>query len=59
MCCNWSYFINEDLGDDMDLISIEHLGTCLKAVSTNEDTILQVDLTDNTEVNETIANLKI
>ena len=50
--------INEDLGDDMDLISVEHLGTCLKAVSTNEDTILQVDLTDNTEVNETIARLE-
>jgi chaperonin GroEL len=49
--------INEDLGDDMDLISIEHLGTCLKAVSTNEDTILQVDLTDNDEVNQTIINL--
>tara|TARA_R100000951_G_scaffold646_3_gene2426 strand:- start:4029 stop:5576 length:1548 start_codon:yes stop_codon:yes gene_type:complete len=50
--------INEDLGDDMDLISVEHLGTCLKAVSTNEDTILQVDLSDNTEVNETIARLE-
>ena len=50
--------INEDLGDDMDLISIEHLGTCLRAVSTNEDTILQVDLTENYEVKDTITRLE-
>ena len=35
--------INEDLGDDMDLIKPEHLGTCLKAVSTQEDTIIQLE----------------
>ena len=33
--------INEDLGDDMDLIQVEHLGTCLKSVTTHEETILQ------------------
>ena len=47
--------INEDLGDDMDLIQPEHLGKCLKAVTSNEDTILQVDLSNKPEVEETIS----
>jgi len=34
--------INEDLGDDMDVINADHLGTCLKSVTTHESTILQV-----------------
>tara|TARA_R110000822_G_scaffold18518_7_gene61173 strand:- start:1085 stop:2638 length:1554 start_codon:yes stop_codon:yes gene_type:complete len=33
--------INEDLGDDMDMIQVEHLGFCLKSVTTHEETILQ------------------
>jgi chaperonin GroEL len=47
--------INEDLGDDMDIIQPEHLGSCLKAITNHEETILQVDLSDNTEVNDTIS----
>jgi chaperonin GroEL len=35
--------INEDLGDDMDLILPEHLGSCLKAVTDDSETILQVN----------------
>lgn len=35
--------INEDLGDDMDLISVEHLGYCIKSITTDAETILQVD----------------
>ena len=50
--------INEDLGDDMDIIQPEHLGTCIKSVTNHEETILQVDLTENTEVKETIALLE-
>ena len=34
--------INEDLGDDMDLIQTEHLGTCLKSITTHDSTIIQV-----------------
>jgi len=34
--------INEDLGDDMDMIQIDHLGTCLKSVTTHDSTIIQV-----------------
>jgi chaperonin GroEL len=50
--------INEDLGDDMDIIQPEHLGTCIKSVTNHEETILKVDLADNTEVKETIALLE-
>jgi len=50
--------INEDLGDDMDIIQPEHLGACIKSVTNHEETILQVDLTENTEVKETIALLE-
>ena len=35
--------INEDLGDDMEMIQPEHLGTCVKSVTSHEDTILQVE----------------
>ena len=46
--------INEDLGDDMDLIQVEHLGSCIKSVTSHEDTILQVDLSDKLDVEDTI-----
>ena len=49
--------INEDLGDDMDLIKPEHLGTCLKAVSTQEDTIIQLEETPK-EVEELIKGIQ-
>ena len=50
--------INEDLGDDMDLIQPEYLGTCIKSVTNHEETILRVDLTDNKEVKEIIELLE-
>lgn len=34
--------INEDLGDEMDLIQPEHLGNCIKAVTSDAETIIQV-----------------
>jgi chaperonin GroEL len=34
--------INEDLGDDMDLIQPEHLGSCLKSTTDDSETIIQV-----------------
>ena len=46
--------INEDLGDDMDIIEPEHLGSCIKSVSSNNDTLIQVDLLNNNAVEETI-----
>jgi chaperonin GroEL len=44
--------INEDLGDDMDMIQVEHLGSCLKSVTSQTETILQVE-----ESNEEILNI--
>jgi len=49
--------INEDLGDDLDLIKIEYLGTCLKTVTTHEDTIIQVS-ESSTEIEEIIKEIK-
>ena len=50
--------INEDLGDDMDLIQPEHLGSCLKSITNSEETILKVDLSDKVEVKEIIETLE-
>ncbi len=50
--------INEDLGDDMDIISPEHLGSCIRSVTNHEETILQVDLSNNEDVKETIILLE-
>jgi chaperonin GroEL len=50
--------INEDLGDDMDLVQPEHLGSCIKSVTNHEETILQVDLTDKPQVKDTIKVLE-
>jgi len=44
--------INEDLGDDMDLIQPEHLGECSKAITNKEETILEVE-----ELNEDVKEL--
>ena len=35
--------INEDLGDDMDMILPEHLGKCIKAVTSDTETIIKVE----------------
>jgi len=49
--------INEDLGDDMDLIQPEHLGTCIRAVSTADETIIQIDESPE-DVKEVIKSIK-
>lgn len=49
--------INEDLGDDMDLIQPEHLGKCLKSVTNDTETIIKIEsVTD--EVAEVIRKIK-
>jgi len=50
--------INEDLGDDIDLIGPEHLGECLKSVTSQTETILQVEK-GNKEVQDIIDKLEI
>ena len=49
--------INEDLGDDLDLIRVEHLGTCEKSVTTHENTIIQVKELSQ-EVEDIISDIK-
>lgn len=49
--------INEDLGDDMDLIQPEYLGHCLKSVTDDSETIIQVGETTE-EVQLLIDELK-
>jgi chaperonin GroEL len=49
--------INEDLGDDMEMIQIDHLGTCVKSVTSHENTILQVEESSE-EVIEVIDEIK-
>jgi len=49
--------INEDLGDDMEMITEDHLGSCLKAVSTASETIIQRDYFSE-DIEEIIKDLK-
>ena len=49
--------MNEDLGDDMDLIQPEHLGRCIKAVSTQQETIIQLKETPK-EVDDLIKSIR-
>lgn len=49
--------INEDLGDDLDLIKPEFLGTCLKSITTDEETILQIEQPSE-EIKKTIKKIK-
>ena len=49
--------INEDLGDDMDLIQPEYLGSCLKSITTDLETIIQVE-DNNPAVENLIKDLR-
>ena len=49
--------IDEELGDDMDLITEEHLGNCTKSISKENETLLQLDSMPE-EVDELISSIK-
>ena len=49
--------INEDLGDDLDIVDVAHLGSCLKSITNGEETIIQVDGTSE-EVQSVIDSVK-
>jgi chaperonin GroEL len=49
--------INEDLGDDLDTIGPELLGSCYKSVTSDYETILQVD-NDTEEIKTLIDEVK-
>jgi chaperonin GroEL len=50
--------ISENLGDDLDLIDLSCLGTCVKAISTFRDTVFQIDDEQSVEVKDIIENIK-
>ncbi len=50
--------IDEDLGDDMDIVSVDLLGKCSKSITGSEDTLIQVDLSNNDIVKDKIKNLE-
>jgi len=49
--------INEDLGDDLDIINPDLLGSCYKSTTSDYETILQVN-TDSEEVLDLIESVK-
>jgi len=49
--------VNEDLGDDLDMIQVEMLGNCLKSITNSEETILQVENTTE-EVQDVINEIQ-
>jgi chaperonin GroEL len=49
--------INEDLGDDLDIVDVAHLGSCLKSITNSDETIIQVEGTSE-EVQVVIDEVK-
>ena len=49
--------INEDLGDDTNLIQPNYLGTCIKSITTHSETILQVE-EPSEDIKEIIKSIK-
>ena len=52
-----STIINEDLGDDLNSIQVDYLGSCKKVSSTQDKTIIQVNEIDD-EIKEIIVKIK-
>jgi chaperonin GroEL len=50
--------INEDIGDDMDLIDPSCLGRCEKAISDSTNTILKVNTENNEIITDLISHIK-
>ena len=49
--------VNEDLGDDLDMIEVEMLGKCLKSITNDQETIIQVGGT-SIKVQEVIGSIQ-
>jgi len=52
-----SQIINEDLGDDLNTIQLDYLGTCLKTTTSKDQTVLQIEDVSN-EVEKIIEKIK-
>ena len=53
-----STVISENLGDDLDLIDLDHLGTCERVVSSFKDTVIQISDDMALQVKDVISSLK-
>jgi len=49
--------VNEDLGDDMEMITLDYLGSCLKSVTSYQETILQIE-DSSKEIKSVIKEIK-
>ena len=49
--------INEDLGDDLDLIKIEYLGSCSKIITDSSNTVIQIK-ENSEEIEKVIKDIK-
>jgi len=49
--------VNEDLGDDMDAIRLEYLGTCVKSITSTDNTIFQIEESSK-EIKTIIEDIK-
>ncbi len=49
--------VNEDLGDDLDSIDVEYLGSCLKSVTSHEDTVITVSKASE-KIKDVIRSIK-
>ena len=49
--------INEDLGDDLDLIKIEYLGSCSKTITDSSNTVIQIK-ENSEEIEKVIKDIK-
>ena len=52
-----SQIINEDLGDDLNTIEVDYLGTCLKTTTSNDQTIIQIESISE-EIENIISDIK-
>ena len=52
-----SQIINENLGDDLNTIEVDHLGTCLKTTTGNDQTVIQIESVSE-EIENIISDLK-
>lgn len=50
--------ISENLGDDLDLIDLDCLGTCVKVVSTFKDTVFQIQEDQSEDIKLIIESIK-
>jgi chaperonin GroEL len=50
--------VSESLGDDLDLIDLSYLGTCIKTISTFKDTVFQVDEEQSEDIKAIIKTIK-